>query len=137
VWPCRLVHLKGQAEPELCVRTTSFNRAIKALRAHGYAAKMKNYQPPTGPILDTMIDDLTAQPKSSPEAKELEKIYHERKGLHPSTQKNLLVFEEPGFELSADPVSGVKAVNDLVGPVDHSSRPLLIHTVSSGESMIS
>ena len=84
-----------------------------------------------------MIDDLTAQPESSPETKDLEKIHHEWKGLHLRTQDNLLAFEEPKFELSADSVSGVEAVNDLVGPIDHSSRPVLIRTVSSGKSMIS
>ena len=84
-----------------------------------------------------MFDDPTAQPESSPEAKELENIHHEWIDLHTSTRDNLLTFEEPGFELSADRVFGVKAVNDLVGPIDHSSRPLLIRTVSSGKSMIS
>ena len=98
---------------------------------------MKDYQPPTVSIFDEMIDDLTAQPESSPEAKELKKIHHEWKGLHLSTQDNLLMFEEPGFELSTDHVSEVKAVNDLVGPVDHSSRHLLIRTVSLGKLTIS
>ena len=80
-----------------------------------------------------MSDGLTADPESS----QLEKIYHEWKILRLSTQANLLTFEEPGFELSADRMSGVKAVNDLVGPIDHSSGLLLIRTISSGKLMIS
>jgi len=63
-----------------------------------------------------MTDGLDAEPGSSPEAKELEKIHHEWKNLHLNTQDNLLTFEKPDFQLPGR-VAGVKAVSDLVGPV--------------------
>jgi hypothetical protein len=113
-WPCRLVHLKGTTQPELHVRTDPFNHAIESLRAHGYGASMKRYQPPTVSVLDAMTGDLDAECKPSPEAKELEKIHYEWKSLHRSTQNNLLMFEQPGFQLP-DRGSGEEDVKDLVG----------------------
>ena len=108
-------------QPELCVRAESFNRAIETLRAHSYGAKMTIYQAPADTVSGAMMGGLDAE-SESPKAKELEKIHHEWKGLHLTTQKNLLMFEEPGFQLP-DRVSGVKAVEDLVSLMNHSSKP--------------
>jgi hypothetical protein len=107
------VHLKGKTQPELCVRTDSFNHAIAALRAHGYGTKMKNYRPPTDSVLGAMIGGLNADIESPLGTKELEKIHYEWKGFHLTTQNNLLIFEEPGFQLP-DRVSGVAGVKDVV-----------------------
>ena len=86
---------------------------MKIFMAHGYGAKMKNYQPPTTSVFGAMIGGLHAECETSQEANELEKIHHEWKSLHISSQDNLLLFEEPGFQLPHF-VSGVIAVRDLV-----------------------
>ena len=121
-------------QPELCVRTEPFNNAIKFLREKRYGAEMKKYRPPPTSVLDAMFDGLHAEVFS--EANKLEKIYHEWKSLHIVTQDNLHTFETPGFQLSHQ-VSGVEAVNDLVGFVIPLPRVLLIPVISSGKSMIS
>ena len=119
MWPCRLVHVKGRKKPELCVRTGPFDSAIKLLREKRYGAEMKKYLPPTTSVLDAMFDDLDVEGvTTSPEANELEKIYHEWKSLHPVTRDNLQTFEGRGFQLR-DRVSGVNDVNDLVSFVVH------------------
>jgi len=66
-------------------------------------------------------DSLDAECETSPESKELERIHHEWKGLHLSTQENLHTFEEPGFQLPHRG-SGVEEVKDLVSSVSHPSR---------------
>jgi hypothetical protein len=119
-------------EPELCVRTDPFNHAIENFRAHGYGAKMKDYRPPKNSIFGGLDDEC----ETSPEAQELEKIYHEWIGLHLCTQDNLLMFEEPGFQLPHR-VSGVTGVKDLVSPVSHPSGLLFTPAVSSGKLMTS
>ena len=122
-------------QPELCVRTEPFNNAIKFLREKRYGAQMKNYRPPPTSVLGAMFGDgLDAEAFS--EANKLEKIYHEWKSLHIVTQDNLHTFEKPDFQLPHQ-VSGVEAVNDLVGFVVHLPRVLLIPVISSGKSMIS
>jgi len=135
VWPCRLVHVKGTTQPELCVRTGPFNHAIESLKAHGYGAKMKNYEPPTIFVFGAMIGD-GPDAETSPEANELERIHQEWKSLDISTQDNLLRFEEPGFQLSHR-VSGVTAVKDLVSSISHHSGSLLILPISSEKLMTS
>ena len=97
---------------------------------------MKNYRPPTSSVLSAMLEGLDAEGETSPEANKLEKIYHKWKGLHVVTQDNLHTFEKPGFQLPHQ-VSGVEAVNDLVGFVIHLPRLLLIPVNSSGKSMTS
>jgi hypothetical protein len=125
-------------EPKLCVRTDPFNHAIENFRARSYGAKMKDYRPPTTSIFGAMTSDggLDDESGTSPEAKELEKIHDEWKGLHLSTQDNLLMFEEPGFQLPHE-VFGVTGVKDLVSPVSHSSGLLFTPAVSSGKLMTS
>ena len=106
-------------QPELCVRTEPFNNAIKCLRDKYYGAQMKDYQPPTTSVFGAMTgDDLDDEGETSPEANKLEKIYNEWKTLYIVTQRNLLTFEKPGFQLPHQ-VSGVQAVNDLVSFVIH------------------
>ena len=137
VWPCRLVHVKGRKEPELCVRTELFNKAIKCLREKCYSAQMEKYRPPTISVFGSMFgDDLDSEGETSPEANKLREIYHEWKGLHIVTQSNLLTFEQPGFQLRHQ-VSGVETVSDLVSLVIHFPRLLLIPVNSLGKSMTS
>ena len=123
-------------QPELCVRTEPFNNAIKFLREKRYGAEMRKYRPPATSVLGAMFDGLDTEGETSPEANKLEKIYNEWKSLHIVTQDNLHTFEKPGFQLPHQ-VSGVEAVNDLVGFVVHLPRVLLIPVISSGKSMIS
>ena len=120
-------------QPELCLRTDSFNHAIESFTAHGYGAKMKSYQPPTTSVFDAMIGGLDAECETSPEASELERIHHEWESLHISSQDNLVLFEDPSFQLP-DRASGAEAVKDLVSPMSHSSGHLLI-PVSLAKSM--
>ena len=109
---------------------------MKIFMAHSYGAKMKNYQPPTTSVFGAMVGGLDAERETSQEANELERIHHEWKSLHISSQDNLILFEEPGFRLPHR-VSGVEAVQDLVSPMSHSSGHLLIPFVSLAKSMTS
>ena len=109
---------------------------MNIFRAHGYGAKMKNYQPPTTSVFGAMIGGLDAKCENPQEANGLERIHHEWKSLHISSQDNLVLFEDPGFQLP-DRVSGVKDVKDLVNPMSHPSEHLLIPAVSLAKSMTS
>lgn len=106
-WPCRLVHVKGEMQPSLQVRTEPFDRAIQILREHGYASKMRNYKPQSDTILDAMVQGYDS------EAPAMLDVYHEWMSLHGATRDNLVKFEEASFKLPAQ-VSGVKDVKDLV-----------------------
>ena len=76
-----------------------------------------------------MIGGLDAECETSQEASELERIHHEWKSLHISSQDNLVLFEEPGFQLPHR-VSGVEDVKDLVSPMSHPFEHLLIPAVA-------
>ena len=109
---------------------------MKIFTAHGYGAKMRNYQPPTTSVFGAMIGGLDAECETSQEASELERIHHEWKSLHMSSQDNLVLFEDPSFRLP-DRVSGVEAVKDLVSPMSHPFEHLSIPAVSLAKSMTS
>jgi len=92
-------------EPELCVRTQPFTRAIQFFKEHCYASKMHEYQPPTvdGPGSPIEPSDGESGPS----------IYREWLCLHVATQVNLREFEDKNFELPGQ-VFGVEKVRDLV-----------------------
>ena len=107
------MHEKGQEQPRLQVQTQVFNRAIQNLREHGYASRMRNYQPPAESLLGAIVGGLDSQSAPTQGATELRNIYYEWKSLHDTTRENFLKFEEPNFQLS-DQALGEEEVTDLV-----------------------
>jgi hypothetical protein len=111
--PCRLRHVPQQSAPSLDFEPGPFNTGIAKLQEHKFGSKMQHYQPPVDDNTSLFDDDAPCLTTSE----DLSHVYSCWTNLPEQTRQNLLLFEEPEFELRSS-AEGVSDVATLV-----SSRP--------------
>jgi hypothetical protein len=117
-WPCRLRHVEGQRVPELHFHPDPFLDALKNFQVHKYGEKMRNYEPASENMLESLLSDDPSDTSYEPSEEEvkLRTIHSEWIDLHPITRANLLKFEDPRFRLPST-AAGEQDVKNLVGLV--------------------
>ena len=111
-WPCRLRHVENQRVPELHYQAEPFLDALRRLQARQYGQKMQTYEPPSENIFDSLLYEAPPSEPSEEDVK-LRTIHREWIDLHVITRRNLLQFEESGFELPKKAI-GEQDVTNLV-----------------------